>query len=253
MKFSLLSYQIAKSWDLDTMIEKAKKHGFAALEFRAEYDQSHGVELETTLEQRRAIRQRIQAAYLEVAGVSCSQRFESTDPRVRAEAVERSKGFADLAADLEAGWVRVCGNTIPDGVDKDTAVAYVAESLAEVADHCAGRGVDLLLEMHGEFNNWNYCLKALELAGRDNIGLLYNSDVRDLVYGSIEPTFDRVKHLIRHVHLHDLASGYPYEELLGLLRASGFDGYVSPEILVEIPTPEDYLALYRAHLHRLTR
>lgn len=42
---------------------------------------------------------------------------------------------------------------------------------------------------------------------------------------------------------------FPYPELFTLLRADGYDGYLSSEIEIEKPTPEDYLEVY-THLVR---
>jgi hypothetical protein len=52
--------------------------------------------------------------------------------------------------------------------------------------------------------------------------------------------------------MHDLTDDYPYRELFGLLRRSGFDGYTlceSPESL----EPERFLRYYKALWMELTR
>lgn len=251
MKFSLLSYGVSKSWPLDKLIEGAVRLGFAGIELRAELQHGHGVELELSAAERKAVRRRVQDAYLELVAISCSSRFESPDPAKRAEMMERTKRFVDLAADVGASNLRVCGNDMPAGVERGDCIAYVGDSLGELADYAAAANVDILLEMHGEFNNWHYSLAAVKRAARPNIGLLYNSDNRDLVGGSVAAIFSRIQPWLRHVHLHDLASGFPYDELFRLLKQSGYDGYISPEILVPEPTPEDYLSLYVAMMKQL--
>lgn len=253
MKFSLLSYGVAKKWPLDKLIETAVRLGFSGIELRCELECGHGVELELTAAERRNVRHRVQDAYLELVGLSCSSRFESPDPARRTEVMERTRRYVDLAADVGATNLRVCGNDMPAGVDREECIAYVGDNLGELADYAADAGVAILLEMHGEFNNWHYSLAAVKRAARANIGLLYNSDNRDLVGGSVADIFSRIRPHLRHVHLHDLASGFPYDELFRLLKQSGYDGYISPEILVPEPTSEDYLSLYVAMMKQLRK
>jgi len=253
MKFSLLSYGIPKKWPLEKLIGEATRLGYSGIELRCEWEQGHGVELELSAQQRRDVRYRVQDAYLEIAGLGCSSRFHYTDTKIRSENVDRAKRYIDLAADVGALALRVCGNEFPANVERRECIRYVAESLGEIADHAAPAGINVLLEMHGEFNNWHFCLGAMKHAGRTNLGLLLNSDDRDLVDGSIASTFSRIRPHLKHVHLHDLTSGYPYDELFALLAASGYDGYISPEISNAEPSPEDYLALYTTHIKTLRK
>jgi hypothetical protein len=106
--------------------------------------------------------------------------------------------------------------------------------------------VDVLLEMHGQFNYWGFARAAVVHAAHPRVALLYNCDARDVVGGSVAATYSQVRGWIRHVHLHELGHGYPYPELFALLSADQYDGYLSTELEVEHPTPEQYLALYTA-------
>ena len=81
MKLSLLTYNMAKTWELPKVIQMARAGGFAGVEFRTDSNHKHGVELETTPEQRRAIRESIEDGYLEVACLGLSSRFDTTDVR----------------------------------------------------------------------------------------------------------------------------------------------------------------------------
>ncbi len=247
MKLCLLTYNLARQWSLPKLIEVARAYGFAGLEFRAEAGHEHGVELERTTAERRAIRDQIEDAYLETACLGTGSRFDSPDPAQRQAVVERTKRYVELAADVGCRRVRVFGNDVPVGVRRDVCVAYVAECLRALGEFAEPFGVDILLELHGQFNYWGLARPAVELAAHPRIGLVYNCDERDLVAGSVAATYSQVRSLIRHVHLHDLADGYPYPELFALLKADGYAGYLSSEIeLREAPTREEYLALYTA-------
>jgi sugar phosphate isomerase/epimerase len=253
MKLSLLTYSLAKSWSLPKVIGAARAFGFAGLEFRAEAGHQHGVELERTKPERREIRTQIEDAFLDVACIGTGSRFESPDRAQRLAIVERTKRFVELASDLGCQRIRVFGNNFPQEVERDDCVRYVAESLRLLGEFAEPFGVDVLLEMHGQFRYWGYARAAVELAAHPRVALVYNSEDSDVVGGSVAATYRQVRHLIRHVHLHQFGgtgSGtYPYPELLALLKADGYTGYLSSEIELDQPTRENYLEMY-AHLFR---
>lgn len=245
MKLCLLTYNLARQWNLPQLIEVARKSGFAGLEFRAEAGHEHGVELERTAAERREIRDRIEDAYLEAVGIGTGSRFESPDPAQRQAIIERTKRYVELAADIGCTRVRVFGNIIPAGVQRDTCVTYVGESLRTLGEFAEPYGVDVLLEMHGQFNYWGFARTAVEIADHPRVALIYNCDKRDLVAGSVATTYSQVRSLIRHVHLHDFTGGYPYPELFALLKADGYTGYLASEIEgADAITREQYFALY---------
>ena len=118
MKLCLLTYNMARHWDLAELIAVARLGGFSGLELRAEAGHRHGVELEANAAERRAARYQVQDACLEIAGISTSSRFDTPDAAQRQEVVERSKRYIELAADVNAGQIRVFGNDMPkEGVD----------------------------------------------------------------------------------------------------------------------------------------
>jgi sugar phosphate isomerase/epimerase len=248
MKLSLLTYNLAKDWELDRILKAARAFGFAGIELRVEANHAHGVELERTPAERRAIRDRIEDAYLEVAGLGTSSRFDSPDPAKRQAMVERTKRYIELAADLGAPRIRVFGNDMPAGVSRDECLGYVGACLAELGEFAEGYDVDVLLEMHGQFNYWGFARAAVEIADHPNVAIVYNCDPRDLVAGSVAATYSQVAGLIRHVHMHEFVGPFPYPELFELLEADGYDGYFSSEVESEV-TAEHLLGMY-ANLFR---
>ena len=247
MKLCLLTYNLAKSWSLPHLIAQAKRCGFAALELRADAGHAHGVEKELGKAQRREVRDRVEDAYLEIACIGTGHRYEAPDGRQRRAQIEATKRYVELAGDLGCTRVRVFGNDLPSGAERDQVIKYVGESLHELGEFADPFGVDVLLEMHGQFNYWGFARAAVEEADHDRVALVYNCDNRDVVGSSVAATYDRVRDLIRHVHMHDFGGTYPYPELFELLEEDGYDGYLSSEVEIgEAPSPEQYLAMYSA-------
>lgn len=251
MRLSLDTYSVCQHMPLPHLLELLRANRFEAVEFRCEAGQAHGVELETGPARRRELRHLITEAGLEVSVLSTGQRFDSPDPAIRAAAVERSKRYIELADALGAKGIRLFGNDFPDGVPRDEVIVYVGEALRAVGEFAAGSEVLALLEMHGQFYYWEYALGAVQAADHPQVAINYNCDHRDLVDGSVAFVLSKVGHLIRHVHLHDLADeGFPYRELLQALYVRGYGGFLSLELGYSGGDPDSVIrlqaALYRA-------
>lgn len=230
MKLSIMTYQIAKDWDLETYLAVARETGCAGVEFRVELEYKHGVELERTPEERQAIREKCVQAGIEVACVATGCRFHFPEPEERAEQVALAKQYVTLAAEVGAPRIRVFGNDLPREVEKRQVVGFVGNALREIAEFAEPLGVDVLLEMHGDFNDWRTATAAAEWANHERVGIIYNCDQRDIVDGSVRECLEGIQHLLRHVHFHSLLADYPYKELLGLLKGTGYEGFLSAEL-----------------------
>jgi sugar phosphate isomerase/epimerase len=230
MKLSYTTWRIGAELDFDKSVELALATGCAGIEFRTGGLFPHGIETSLTAEQRKEKRRLFEDKYLEVSCLNSQFMMHDPDPAERTKIVEGIGQMAELAADLGCPSVRVFGNIIPDGVNAQDCVKYVGETLGKAADIAAPFSVDILIEMHGQFNFWGYTLAALKYANKPNTGILYNCDTRDLVGGSARETFLRVKDFVRHIHMHDLDRSYPYLQLFEELVRMDYDGYVSAEI-----------------------
>ncbi len=250
MKLSIDTYVICGDMEIEEIISVAKTNGYAGIEFRAESGQKHGVEPETTKAHRQEVKRKMANAGMATSCISTSIRYESPDPAERAKNVERAKQFVELAADVDCDCIRTFGNNFPKGAEKEAVIKYVGESLREVAEFAADYDVDVLLEMHGHFYYWEYCLNAVKIANHPNVAINYNSDQRDLVNGSVEETYRHVADYLKHVHMHDLAdSTFPYKELFQLLKDDGYDRYLSLELGYKGGDPDTAIKLYAALFH----
>ncbi|MBU0607239.1 MAG: sugar phosphate isomerase/epimerase [Armatimonadetes bacterium] len=255
MKLSLLTYLLGKDLELGELLQVCRASGIPGVEFRAELDHKHGVELERTPEERAEIRQRCADADIAVACLATGCKFEYAEADKRQEDIDRAKRFVDLAADIGAPRIRVFGNAFPaEGIDRAEVVENVGAALREIAEHGATRDVDVCLEMHGDFYWWEHTLNAVRIADHPRVGVVHNCDPREMKFGPIANFYEPVKTYVRHVHMHDLENGYPYQALMAMLKRDGYSGYFSleagaseePRRVIAI-----YAALFRAWLETL--
>ena len=230
MKLSVTTFNIVKDWDLPFLLKKCRELGICGVEFRLNRNHAHGVELGLSKEKRREIREQVEDAYLTVVGVGADSRFDKADEAELKVQVEDAKASIELCADLGGKYVRVYGNDINPALGREKAIRQVGACLAEVIPYGRRYGVEALIEMHGDFNYWGFVNRALDASGVPDAGLIYNSDPRDVVCGSIAQVYSLIKNRIKLVHLHDFTGGFPYMELLQLLKDDGYDGYVSAEL-----------------------
>jgi len=229
MKLSLLTYLLGKDMTLDELFSVVRKSRIDGLELRAEAGHMHGVELELDAAQRAEIKQRFTDASIPFACLATGCKFEDPTQAGRQAEIDRAKAYCDLAADCGAPRIRVFGNAFPPGSDKGTVVINAGLALREIAEHAATRGIDVCLEMHGDFYYWKHSLDAVRIADHPRVGIVHNCDPREMAFGPISAFYEPVKEYIRHVHMHDLEEDYPYKALFAMLKRDGYGGFMSLE------------------------
>jgi sugar phosphate isomerase/epimerase len=245
MKLSLLNYILVPTWPLDRILGVAQAMGCAGIELRIERGFAAGPEVESSPEERLRIREQVTAAGLEIACLGTNSSFDTPDPTQRQAVVDHTKRLIELAADVDCRRIRVFGDRLPPGVPPLDCARYVGESLRPLGECGASYGVDVLLEMHNDFNDPDLALTAVQTADHPSVALVYNCDERDVSDGSIQATYDRVRPWIRHVHMHELGNGFPYQELFARLQADDYAGFLSTELEAQ-DTLATYLLTYAA-------
>lgn len=247
MKVGIVTYNIAKDWDLPTIIERCEKTGMHGVELRTTH--AHGVEVDLTPEQRREVRKRFDDSPVELAGLGSAFEYHSTDAEEVRRNIEGTKEYVKLAADVGTPGVKVRPNglNVDKGVPKEQTLEQIGKALRECGEFAKDYGIEIRLEVHGRETGLLPNIRAiLDAADHDNVFACWNSNQSDIVDGSVRSSFDLVRGRIRLVHMRDLfLEDYPWRELLGLLTESGYDGFCLAEI-PESADPERVMRYYRA-------
>lgn len=249
IKLAFTTYMLPQFLSFDESLTLAKVSGCAGIDFRTGHMYAHGVELERTLDERKVMRRKLEDHYLEVASLNTGYKFDSKIAEERRDNIEGAKKTCQLAADLGCDKVRVFGNDITYDNAQD-CVAAVADAIGEIAGYASGLGVNVMLEMHGQFNYWGYVLDVMRQVNQPNVGILYNCDLRDLVNGSCIETFRRVEDHVMHIHMKDVTTGYPYVQLFEELLRIDYTGYLSAE-LKETSDPTRVMQLHNVAVRQM--
>ena len=245
MKLGLVTYNMAKDWDVTTIIENCAATGFRGVELRTTH--AHNVEVNLSPNERQEVRKQFEDSPIELAGLGSAFDYHSTDAEEVRQNIEGTKEYAQLAADVGAPGVKVRPNGLPEGVPVEKTLTQIGLALRECGEFANNLGVQIRLEVHGsETSHVPHIRTIMEIAEHDNVFVCWNSNPGEVENGSVENNFNLVKEWIRLVHINELhRQEYPWRELFTLLQASGYEGYT----LAEIPGSSDPVRMmnyYRA-------
>jgi sugar phosphate isomerase/epimerase len=243
MRLGLVTYNIAKDWDIETIIGKLEMHGFDAVELRTTH--KHGVEPSLSPREREQVAGRFARSRVRLLSLGSTCEFHSPDAAVRQKNIEEARRFVELAHDVGCWGVKVRPNGLPDGVPERVTIQRIGEALRECGDYGQRYGVEIWLEVHGRQTQHPPRIRAImDACGHPYVGVCWNCNDGEVKNGSIREYFDLLKSHIKNVHLRDLPE-YPHKELFALLAQSGYERYTLAEV-PESPEPDRFLEYYRA-------
>jgi hypothetical protein len=245
LRLGLMSYNLAKDWDIPTIIKNCTATGFEHIELRTTH--AHGVEVGLSQEKRREVRKRFEDAGLKIS-LASGFAYHWPDAAELRQNIEGTKEYTLLARDVGALGIRVFPNAllVNKGIPEEQTLRQIGKSLAEVGTFAHDHGVEIRVEVHG--NGTNVVSKVRQMVDYSECPYVYvnwNCETNDTKDPGLEANFSSVKDCIRNVHLHELWEDYPYRRLFELLRQSGYQGYCDAEI-PESPEPVRLMHYYRA-------
>jgi sugar phosphate isomerase/epimerase len=232
------------NWTLPQVVEIAVQSGYEGIELRfLEGEDSlwklsafQGTALSAT-----KLRTLDRGIAITCLGTSC--RFHSPDSAERHRWVEEGKRMAELAAALGARGIRVFGDKIQPGADRQSTSDWIAEGIRSLSEIIHRTGVEVWLETHGDFASSAETMRILDQSGSSAVGVVWDP-ANAFVDGQEQPTAGPrpFGSALRHVHLKDLEQRagqwvpvltgegeFPLREIVTDLENLNYVGFVSFE------------------------
>jgi sugar phosphate isomerase/epimerase len=244
MKLGLVTYNMAKDWDVDTTIQMCEKTGFAGVELRTTH--AHKVEVNLSADERKAVKQKFASSKVELVGLGSTFEYHSTDQAEVRKHIDGTKEYVVLAHDVGAPGVKVRPNGLPQDVPVEKTLEQIGLALKECGKFAENYGVEIRLEVHGGgTSHVPYVRQILDVADCKNVVACWNSNGGEVENGSIKNNFNYLTGRIGLVHINELYTSYTWRELFQLLHQSGFKGFTLAEIAGS-SDPERVMRYYKA-------
>lgn len=251
-RVGIITYNIAKDWDLPTIIKVCQGVGLAAVELRTTH--KHGVEPSLGSDARRQVKQRFAGSGVTFWGCGSTCEFQSQDRATVEKNIEECKRFLQLVADLGGHGVKVRPNGLPKQVPVEKTLEQIGRALVPCGKAAADLGLEVWVEVHGSGTQIPKNMKTImDHCGLPNVGVTWNSNRTDVVNGSVAEAFALLRPHIKSCHINELWKDqtklYPYRELFRLFREAGYDRYTLCEVgraMPDVASGTELLRYYKA-------
>ena len=236
-RLGFTTYTWGMRWDIPTLISNCSKAQIYGMELRTSQNYAHGVELESSAEQRQEAKKLFADSPMTLVGIACGERFDSPNPQEVKEAIENAKGYIKLSHDIGASGVRVFPNDFHEDVLREKTIAQIAKAIDEVGAYAANYGQQVRLEAHGSAGELPSIRAIMDQVNQKNVRVKLNSSSRDASGEGFKHNFNLVKDFQGDtLHLHNLKdSGFPYQLQMDLLVNMGWDGWQLLELSHKVP------------------
>jgi sugar phosphate isomerase/epimerase len=226
----LVTYNLAKDWDVDTIIKNCEATGFEGTELRTTH--KHGVEPTLSKVRRAEVRKKFENSRVKLVSLGSTCSFQSPDPAEVERNIQSAREFCELAHDVGAIGIKVRPNGFPPDVPHEKTLDQIGHALAKCGDIARDNGVEIWLEVHGRGTQEPRNIhRIMTVANHPAVGICWNSNPPDVIGGSVRENFDLIGPWLRNCHINELWNPeYPYHELFALFRSVGYTRYTMAEI-----------------------
>lgn len=236
-------------------------------------------------------RQELSEAGFVICGLASSVAFDSPDASHRRQQCDVGCAYLDLAAELDAGFVRVFGDVVREETGRQTTIDQVAEGLNQLGEYASTLDLEVIIETHGDYSQSDLVAETMAKVVSPSVGVLWDTHHPWRFHNEpLATTYGRFGPHVRHTHwkdsvsrqqagdnatqhqaaqqAHSLMSGhqhadyvlfgggeFPILECLALLEEGGYEGWYSLEWEKmwhpELEPPELALPLFPDKIRRL--
>src|SRR5260370_5588041 len=104
----MVTYELGKDWDVETIITNCEVTGFEAVEPRTTH--KHGIELSLSKERRAEVRKRFENSRVRLLSLGTVCEFQAAQPAIVEKNIEEARRWCELAHDLGCLGVKVRPN-----------------------------------------------------------------------------------------------------------------------------------------------
>lgn len=241
MHLGLVTYNLAKDWDIPTILKNCADAKFEGVELRTTH--AHGVEVSLNAAQRAEVKRQFQNSPVKLVSLGSIFDYHTPDQAKLRKDIDATKAYILLAQEVGAAAVKVRPNGLPKEVPKEKTLEQIGRSLREVGEFGQSHGVSVRVEVHGSETSLVPNIKRiLDVADHPNVGACWNSNDSDLSGEGFDANFNLIKNKIMVAHITELYNEkYPYRRLFARMKESGFTGFC----LAEIPESKDPVRLMK--------
>ena len=139
LKLGTVTYEIAKDWDVPTIIKNLTEVGMDAVELRTTH--KHGVEISLSPQARADVRKRFEDSPVKIGGLGTTCEYHAADQAIVRKNIDETKEWVKLANDLGSPSVKVRPNGLPKDVPEEKTLEQIGKSLRECAAFAQDHGV----------------------------------------------------------------------------------------------------------------
>jgi sugar phosphate isomerase/epimerase len=191
-------------WTFEEVLQCAVKYQIPYLEIRGMNGDLNPESIqEFAPAQAYNTRRRLAELNISIACLSASLFFHERD--MYEKMIIDGKKAIDICERMKIPYIRVFGDQIPEKEKSSEVIDRVVRGIGELCAYGKGKGVTVLLEIHGDFNRIESVSQVIfGLKEQDNFGILWDIQHSDKVYQEHWRDFyEVIKLYVRHVHIRD--------------------------------------------------
>ncbi len=195
-------------WSWDDILRFGPEYGYDGVEVRLlQREVNLLARPEFQADQLAQRRRELERAKFLVCGLASSVHLHDDDPALRAEHVRIGGEYLALAEALRAGFVRVFGDVVPPESEpqrRKTTLQNIADALNSLGDLAGKRGLQVLLETHGDFSATPPVVEVIRAANHPHVNVLWDTHHAWRFHGeAVADTWKNLQPWTRHAHWKD--------------------------------------------------
>jgi len=229
------------NWSIETIIAKASEFGYDGIEWRGG-PQGH-VQPTMPAAEKEVLQKMLMDTGLIAIAVTAYTTFVSQLAEEQQSNLDELRRYADLAAELDAPFVRTFLGELPEGTNLDSSIyEKISDCLNIAADHASSVGVKIAVEPHDDFVRSSTIAPILTRVQHPALRVIWDMGNAFAAGENLKEGFELLKNRIAYVQVKDgtrqgkdwqlcaLGQGnVPLAQACALLLAHGYEGALSVE------------------------